>query len=166
MTQNETTAQPDSDLERVLFFLSVVDILPLKIAHKTSTNSDFDIYILLCVYSYKVCVHVGLFIGMMSGFTLCFTVSFTCPRGLHMGINLYLNMVWSIFSLFFSLFVSPSRTQVQFVAVNCWWSQGKCRKQNRFYQYPIIHLFYRRWDRGERLLFVMNNAHPLNITCV
>uniref|UniRef100_A0A7N6BRJ2 Thioredoxin domain containing 11 n=1 Tax=Anabas testudineus TaxID=64144 RepID=A0A7N6BRJ2_ANATE len=23
--------------------------------------------------------------------------------------------------------------QVQFVAVNCWWSQGKCRKQNRFY---------------------------------
>ncbi|XP_041790232.1 thioredoxin domain-containing protein 11 [Chelmon rostratus] len=35
--------------------------------------------------------------------------------------------------------------QVQFVAVNCWWSQGKCRKQNRFYQYPIIHLFYRRF---------------------
>ncbi|XP_071369299.1 thioredoxin domain-containing protein 11-like [Centroberyx affinis] len=35
--------------------------------------------------------------------------------------------------------------QVQFVAVNCWWSQGKCRKQNRFYQYPVIHLFYRRF---------------------
>uniref|UniRef100_A0A7N6ALP5 Thioredoxin domain-containing protein n=1 Tax=Anabas testudineus TaxID=64144 RepID=A0A7N6ALP5_ANATE len=35
--------------------------------------------------------------------------------------------------------------QVQFVAVNCWWSQGKCRKQNRFYQYPTIHLFYRRF---------------------
>ncbi|XP_071359563.1 thioredoxin domain-containing protein 11 isoform X2 [Trachinotus anak] len=35
--------------------------------------------------------------------------------------------------------------QVQFVAVNCWWSQGKCRRQNRFYQYPIIHLFYRRF---------------------
>lgn len=35
--------------------------------------------------------------------------------------------------------------QVQFVAVNCWWSLGKCRKQNRFYQYPIIHLFYRRF---------------------
>lgn len=35
--------------------------------------------------------------------------------------------------------------QVQFLAVNCWWSQGKCRKQNRFYQYPIIHLFYRRF---------------------
>ncbi|XP_067354962.1 thioredoxin domain-containing protein 11 isoform X1 [Channa argus] len=35
--------------------------------------------------------------------------------------------------------------QVQFVAINCWWSQGKCRRQNRFYQYPIIHLFYRRF---------------------
>ncbi|XP_041838253.1 thioredoxin domain-containing protein 11 [Melanotaenia boesemani] len=35
--------------------------------------------------------------------------------------------------------------QVQFVAVNCWWSQGRCRKQNRLYQYPIIHLFYRRF---------------------
>lgn len=35
--------------------------------------------------------------------------------------------------------------QVQFVAVNCWWNHGKCRKQNRFYQYPIIHLFYRRF---------------------
>ncbi|XP_068444777.1 thioredoxin domain-containing protein 11 [Clinocottus analis] len=33
--------------------------------------------------------------------------------------------------------------QVQFVAVNCWWNHGKCRKQNRFYQFPIIHLFYR-----------------------
>ncbi|XP_040002754.1 thioredoxin domain-containing protein 11 isoform X1 [Xiphias gladius] len=35
--------------------------------------------------------------------------------------------------------------QVQFVAVNCWYSQGKCRRQNRFYQYPVIHLFYRRF---------------------
>lgn len=35
--------------------------------------------------------------------------------------------------------------QVQFVAVNCWWSQGKCRRLNRFYQYPVIHLFYRRF---------------------
>ncbi|XP_034043581.1 thioredoxin domain-containing protein 11 [Thalassophryne amazonica] len=35
--------------------------------------------------------------------------------------------------------------QVQFVAVNCWWSQGKCRRRNRFYQYPTIHLFYRRF---------------------
>uniref|UniRef100_A0A8C4IBW0 Thioredoxin domain-containing protein n=1 Tax=Dicentrarchus labrax TaxID=13489 RepID=A0A8C4IBW0_DICLA len=35
--------------------------------------------------------------------------------------------------------------QVQFLAVNCWWSHGKCRRQNRFYQYPIIHLFYRRF---------------------
>ncbi|XP_032418204.1 thioredoxin domain-containing protein 11 [Xiphophorus hellerii] len=35
--------------------------------------------------------------------------------------------------------------QVQFVAVNCWWSRGKCRRQKRFYHYPIIHLFYRRF---------------------
>uniref|UniRef100_A0A8C7JWL5 Thioredoxin domain containing 11 n=1 Tax=Oncorhynchus kisutch TaxID=8019 RepID=A0A8C7JWL5_ONCKI len=35
--------------------------------------------------------------------------------------------------------------QVQFVAVNCWWSQGKCRKQKSFYQYPVIHLFYKRF---------------------
>lgn len=35
--------------------------------------------------------------------------------------------------------------QVQFVAVNCWWSPGKCRRQNRLYQYPVIHLFYRRF---------------------
>uniref|UniRef100_A0A8C5HT52 Thioredoxin domain-containing protein n=1 Tax=Gouania willdenowi TaxID=441366 RepID=A0A8C5HT52_GOUWI len=35
--------------------------------------------------------------------------------------------------------------QVQFVAINCWWIQGKCRRQNHFYQYPVIHLFYRRF---------------------
>ncbi|KAK0146515.1 Thioredoxin domain-containing protein 11 [Merluccius polli] len=35
--------------------------------------------------------------------------------------------------------------QVQFVAVNCWWSQGKCRKRNRLFQYPVIHLFYKRF---------------------
>ncbi|XP_064815101.1 LOW QUALITY PROTEIN: thioredoxin domain-containing protein 11-like [Oncorhynchus masou masou] len=35
--------------------------------------------------------------------------------------------------------------QVQFVAVNCWWSQGKCRKQKSLYQYPVIHLFYKRF---------------------
>ncbi|XP_016408457.1 thioredoxin domain-containing protein 11 isoform X2 [Sinocyclocheilus rhinocerous] len=34
--------------------------------------------------------------------------------------------------------------QVQFVAVNCWWHQGRCRKQKIFFQYPVIHLFYRR----------------------
>lgn len=39
--------------------------------------------------------------------------------------------------------------QVQFVAVNCWWSQGKCRRQHHFFQFPAIHLFYRRWD-GKR----------------
>ncbi|XP_058236150.1 thioredoxin domain-containing protein 11 isoform X2 [Hemibagrus wyckioides] len=35
--------------------------------------------------------------------------------------------------------------QVQFVAVNCWWHQGKCRKQQAFFQYPVLHLYYRRF---------------------
>ncbi|XP_057699331.1 thioredoxin domain-containing protein 11 isoform X2 [Corythoichthys intestinalis] len=35
--------------------------------------------------------------------------------------------------------------QVLFVAINCWWSQGRCRRLNRFHQYPTIHLFYRRF---------------------
>ncbi|KAM6971839.1 thioredoxin domain-containing protein 11 [Aplochiton taeniatus] len=35
--------------------------------------------------------------------------------------------------------------QVQFVAVNCWWSQGKCRKQKSFYLYPVIHMFYKKF---------------------
>ncbi|KAK6481577.1 thioredoxin domain-containing protein 11 [Huso huso] len=35
--------------------------------------------------------------------------------------------------------------QVQFVAVNCWWNQGKCRKQNNFYHYPVIYLYHRRF---------------------
>ncbi|RXM27990.1 Thioredoxin domain-containing protein 11 [Acipenser ruthenus] len=34
---------------------------------------------------------------------------------------------------------------VQFVAVNCWWNQGKCRKQNNFYHYPVIYLYHRRF---------------------
>lgn len=33
--------------------------------------------------------------------------------------------------------------QVQFIAVNCWWHHGKCRKQKNFFQYPVIHLYYR-----------------------
>ncbi|MCJ8748271.1 hypothetical protein PDJAM_G00163310 [Pangasius djambal] len=35
--------------------------------------------------------------------------------------------------------------EVQFVAVNCWWHQGKCRKQHNFYQYPVLHVYYRRF---------------------
>ncbi|XP_009294513.1 thioredoxin domain-containing protein 11 isoform X2 [Danio rerio] len=35
--------------------------------------------------------------------------------------------------------------QVQFLAVNCWWHQGRCRKQKSFFQYPVIHLYYRRF---------------------
>uniref|UniRef100_A0A4W4GEN4 Thioredoxin domain-containing protein n=1 Tax=Electrophorus electricus TaxID=8005 RepID=A0A4W4GEN4_ELEEL len=35
--------------------------------------------------------------------------------------------------------------EVQFVAVNCWWSQGRCRKQKNFYKYPVMHLYYRRF---------------------
>uniref|UniRef100_W5UIV9 Thioredoxin domain-containing protein 11 n=1 Tax=Ictalurus punctatus TaxID=7998 RepID=W5UIV9_ICTPU len=35
--------------------------------------------------------------------------------------------------------------QVQFVAVNCWWHQGKCRKKKNFYQYPVLHVYHRRF---------------------
>ncbi|XP_067296545.1 thioredoxin domain-containing protein 11 isoform X2 [Pseudorasbora parva] len=35
--------------------------------------------------------------------------------------------------------------EVQFVAVNCWWHQGKCRKQKSFFQYPVIHLYFWRF---------------------
>ncbi|KAI4791701.1 hypothetical protein KUCAC02_033847 [Chaenocephalus aceratus] len=49
-----------------------------------------------------------------------------------------------------SISFSPSlslnkHTNVQFLAVNWLVESWKCRKQNRFYQYPIIHLFYRRF---------------------
>ncbi|KAF7689162.1 hypothetical protein HF521_012515 [Silurus meridionalis] len=37
--------------------------------------------------------------------------------------------------------------QVQFVAVNCWWHQGKCRKQQNFFQYPVLHVYYRSFIR-------------------
>ncbi|NWT45108.1 TXD11 protein, partial [Chroicocephalus maculipennis] len=33
--------------------------------------------------------------------------------------------------------------QVLFVAVNCWWNQGKCRKQKHFFYFPVIHLYHR-----------------------
>lgn len=55
--------------------------------------------------------------------------------------------------------------QVLFIAVNCWWNQGKCRKNQNFYQYPVIHLFYRRWDRtsvgGEILFRMMRSSWTL-----
>uniref|UniRef100_W5KYF0 Thioredoxin domain containing 11 n=1 Tax=Astyanax mexicanus TaxID=7994 RepID=W5KYF0_ASTMX len=35
--------------------------------------------------------------------------------------------------------------EVRFVGVNCWWNQGKCRKQKSFFKYPVIQLFYRRF---------------------
>ncbi|KAJ8391840.1 hypothetical protein AAFF_G00084560 [Aldrovandia affinis] len=35
--------------------------------------------------------------------------------------------------------------EVQFIAINCWWHHGKCRKQQNLYQYPVIQLFYRRF---------------------
>uniref|UniRef100_A0A671N766 Thioredoxin domain-containing protein n=1 Tax=Sinocyclocheilus anshuiensis TaxID=1608454 RepID=A0A671N766_9TELE len=46
--------------------------------------------------------------------------------------------------------------QVQFVAVNCWWHQGRCRKQKIFFQYPVIHLFYR-----SRLWWVISGSARL-----
>ncbi|XP_067562722.1 thioredoxin domain-containing protein 11 isoform X2 [Pseudorca crassidens] len=33
--------------------------------------------------------------------------------------------------------------QVLFVAVNCWWNQGKCRKQKHFFYFPVIYLYHR-----------------------
>lgn len=33
--------------------------------------------------------------------------------------------------------------QVLFVAVNCWWNQGECRKQKHFFYFPVIHLYHR-----------------------
>ncbi|NXA04013.1 TXD11 protein, partial [Sapayoa aenigma] len=32
--------------------------------------------------------------------------------------------------------------RVLFVAVNCWWNQGKCRKQKHFFYFPVIHLYH------------------------
>ncbi|CAJ0919273.1 unnamed protein product [Ranitomeya imitator] len=36
--------------------------------------------------------------------------------------------------------------QVLFVAVNCWWHHGRCRKQKSFFYFPIINLYHRRWN--------------------
>ncbi|XP_025045926.2 thioredoxin domain-containing protein 11 isoform X2 [Pelodiscus sinensis] len=33
--------------------------------------------------------------------------------------------------------------QVLFVAINCWWNQGKCRKQKHFFYFPVIYLYHR-----------------------
>ncbi|XP_056624254.1 thioredoxin domain-containing protein 11 isoform X2 [Triplophysa dalaica] len=60
--------------------------------------------------------------------------------------------------------------QVQFIAVNCWWHYGKCRKQKRFFQYPIIHVYYRSFGPIEYRApvhseylesFIQRVSHPL-----
>nr|XP_056722340.1 thioredoxin domain-containing protein 11 [Euleptes europaea] len=33
--------------------------------------------------------------------------------------------------------------QVLFVAINCWWNQGRCRKQKHFFYFPVIYLYHR-----------------------
>ncbi|XP_075035897.1 thioredoxin domain-containing protein 11 [Mixophyes fleayi] len=33
--------------------------------------------------------------------------------------------------------------QVLFVAVNCWWHQGRCRKQRSFFYFPVINLYHK-----------------------
>ncbi|KAM8933623.1 thioredoxin domain-containing protein 11 [Pelodytes ibericus] len=33
--------------------------------------------------------------------------------------------------------------QVLFVAVNCWWHQGKCRKQKSLFYFPVINLYHK-----------------------
>ncbi|KAE8579802.1 hypothetical protein XENTR_v10024188 [Xenopus tropicalis] len=35
--------------------------------------------------------------------------------------------------------------QVLFVAVNCWWHQGKCKKQKTFYYFPVINLYHKNF---------------------
>lgn len=30
--------------------------------------------------------------------------------------------------------------QVLFVAINCWWNQGKCRKKKHFFYFPVTYL--------------------------
>ncbi|XP_039224011.1 thioredoxin domain-containing protein 11 [Crotalus tigris] len=32
--------------------------------------------------------------------------------------------------------------QVLFIAINCWWNQGKCRKQKHFFYFPVIYLYH------------------------
>ncbi|XP_072838764.2 thioredoxin domain-containing protein 11 [Pogona vitticeps] len=32
--------------------------------------------------------------------------------------------------------------QVLFVAINCWWNHGKCRKQKHFFYFPVIYLYH------------------------
>ncbi|XP_054570702.1 thioredoxin domain-containing protein 11 isoform X2 [Eptesicus fuscus] len=33
--------------------------------------------------------------------------------------------------------------QVLFVAINCWWNQGRCRKKKHFFYFPVIYLYHR-----------------------
>ncbi|XP_056390106.1 thioredoxin domain-containing protein 11 [Hyla sarda] len=33
--------------------------------------------------------------------------------------------------------------QVLFVAINCWWHQGNCRKRRNFFYFPVINLYHR-----------------------
>ncbi|XP_023413123.2 thioredoxin domain-containing protein 11 isoform X3 [Loxodonta africana] len=39
--------------------------------------------------------------------------------------------------------------QVLFVAINCWWNQGKCRKQKHFFYFPVIYLYHRSFGPVE-----------------
>ncbi|XP_071426876.1 thioredoxin domain-containing protein 11 [Pithys albifrons albifrons] len=41
------------------------------------------------------------------------------------------------------LVASRLSDQVLFVAINCWWNQGKCRKQKHFFYFPVIHVYHR-----------------------
>ncbi|PNJ03145.1 TXNDC11 isoform 4, partial [Pongo abelii] len=47
--------------------------------------------------------------------------------------------------------------QVLFVAINCWWNQGKCRKQKHFFYFPVIYLYHRSLEYLGTLSSV---AHP------
>ena len=36
--------------------------------------------------------------------------------------------------------------QVQFSAVNCWWSEGECRKRYKFLMFPILMVYHTKLD--------------------
>ncbi|XP_041365008.1 thioredoxin domain-containing protein 11-like [Gigantopelta aegis] len=50
------------------------------------------------------------------------------------------------------------QNQVKFVAVNCWWPDGQCRKRYKFLMYPVLFVYYLNID-GYRYLGVLSADH-------
>ena len=32
--------------------------------------------------------------------------------------------------------------QVKFVAINCWWNEGECRRKYKFISYPVLYVYH------------------------